>query len=484
MGPVILSLFSASTYIQAVGGLVGVVSGMLGLLLLGAGLVVGARSHHRYLYHVWLGSSALHVLLDAVRLPGHADAVLPLLLPAFALVGIGASWSASLPARIWLAVTERRRVADDEYAVSPHTAWLLDLPEERFVREPISRPQAQLALGKNLAERSREAGRKAKRASLTLGGHAAVALCFGLLLFGNWNAILADLSPSTASAGLIGAGTEIRSLTTEGSKLVIAGPSAPELFYTSGRTGWAVANEDFNLSEVQSLQRSGASYLVSTDQDWLARQPEYIGLLTNFSVARLTRQYILFDLNVKPSANDRLYFLESGHTLGGDFRRYWESHGGVQKLGYPISEEYQDVNPLDGQTRIVQYFERAVLELHPEKAGTVDIVMMAAVGRWVTRDRDFPRAAPFEPNKDNAYFVETGHSLKQAFLRFWLNEGGLAQYGYPISEELPEISASDGKVYTVQYFERARFEWHPTDAGTIKEVQLGLIGKQALEMRK
>ena len=37
-------------------------------------------------------------------------------------------------------------------------------------------------------------------------------------------------------------------------------------------------------------------------------------------------------------------------------------------------------------------------------------------------------------------------------------------------------------MYTVQYFERARFEWHPTDAGGPDEVQLGLIGKSALEM--
>ena len=265
---------------------------------------------------------------------------------------------------------------------------------------------------------------------------------------------------------------------------MIAGPSAPELFYTSERTGWALASDDFSLSEVQALQRAGAGYLVSADQDWLGRQPEYLGLLTNFSVARLTRQFILFDLNTKPLTTDRLYFLESGHTLGGEFRRFWESKGGVQKLGYPISEEYQDVNPLDGQTRTVQYFERAILELHPEKAGTPDVVMIAAVGLWVTRDRDFPRATPFKSTQDNVYFAETGHSLKQAFLRFWLREGGLPQYGYPISEELPQISAADGKVYTVQYFERARFEWHPTDAGTPKEVQLGLIGKQALEMRK
>ena len=62
-------------------------------------------------------------------------------------------------------------------------------------------------------------------------------------------------------------------------------------------------------------------------------------------------------------------------------------------------------------------------------------------------------------------------------------QGGLEAFGYPISEELPKISSADGKVYTVQYFERARFEWHPTEAGTDSQVQLGLIGKQARDMK-
>ena len=484
LGTAISSLFAATAYVQVIGGIVGKITGMLGLLLLGAGLLAGARMHYRYLYHAWLGVAALHVILDGSRMARYDDTLLPLLLPVCALVGIGAAWSASFPARVWLAITERNKLTDDEYTVSPHTSWLLDVPEERFTQERPSRPQAQLALGKNLAERSRAAGRKAKRATLLLGGHAAITACFGLLLINNSDTVFLPRNLSTASAEIYTAGAEISASTAPGSSLVIAGPLAPELFYTSNRTGWALANDDFSLSKIQALQRSGASYLLSADQDSLGRHPEYMGLLANFSVDRLTRQYILFDLNTKPASHDRLYFLESGHTLGGEFRRFWETRGGVRLLGYPISEEYQDVNPIDGQTRTVQYFERAVLELHPEKVGTPDVVMIASVGRWVTRHRNLPRVEPFAPTQDKAYFSETGHSLKQAFLRFWLQGGGLAQYGYPISEEVPEISTADGKVYTVQYFERARFEWHPTDAGTRKEVQLGLIGKEALEMRK
>src|SRR3712207_9047561 len=65
----------------------------------------------------------------------------------------------------------RSPVAD--YAVSPHTAWLLDLPEMRS-GAPASRPQARPALSKSLATRTQKAGERARRASLMGLGHLAV----------------------------------------------------------------------------------------------------------------------------------------------------------------------------------------------------------------------------------------------------------------------------------------------------------------------
>jgi hypothetical protein len=47
------------------------------------------------------------------------------------------------------------------------------------------------------------------------------------------------------------------------------------------------------------------------------------------------------------------------------------------------------------------------------------------------------------------------------FLDYWDNNGGLVQQGYPISNLLGELSDLNGKPYTVQYFERAVFEYHP-----------------------
>jgi hypothetical protein len=51
-------------------------------------------------------------------------------------------------------------------------------------------------------------------------------------------------------------------------------------------------------------------------------------------------------------------------------------------------------------------------------------------------------------------------------------------FGFPITEEIKEINPVDGKEYTVQYFERNRFEYHPEFAGTSDEVQLGLLGSR------
>src|SRR6476659_6280393 len=58
------------------------------------------------------------------------------------------------------------------------------------------------------------------------------------------------------------------------------------------------------------------------------------------------------------------------------------------------------------------------------------------------------------------YFPETDHTVLGIFLDYWEENGGLRQQGYPISEQIQEVSDVDGKSYSVQYFERAEFESH------------------------
>src|SRR5207247_1770668 len=71
-----------------------------------------------------------------------------------------------------------------------------------------------------------------------------------------------------------------------------------------------------------------------------------------------------------PSSNNPRFFPETKHTIGGRFRAYWESHGGLEQQGYPISEEFEEISALDHLPYRVQYFQRAVFEYHPEYAGT------------------------------------------------------------------------------------------------------------------
>jgi hypothetical protein len=80
------------------------------------------------------------------------------------------------------------------------------------------------------------------------------------------------------------------------------------------------------------------------------------------------------------------------------------------------------------------------------------------------------------------FFAETGKSVRGKFLQRWNALGGLPQHGYPITAELDEINATDGKVYKVQYFERSIFEMHPKNEPPY-DVLLELLGTQAYKTR-
>lgn len=79
-------------------------------------------------------------------------------------------------------------------------------------------------------------------------------------------------------------------------------------------------------------------------------------------------------------------------------------------------------------------------------------------------------------------FPETGACLAGPFLRFWEQHGGLAVFGYPIAPAADEVSADDGRVYRVQWLERARFELHPENPPPY-DVLLGRLGDAVLRNR-
>jgi hypothetical protein len=209
------------------------------------------------------------------------------------------------------------------------------------------------------------------------------------------------------------------------------------------------------------------------------------------------------------------YFPQTQHAISGAFRQYWEQNGALDRFGYPITSVFEA-----GGLR-VQYFERARFEYHPEEKDPNYQVQLGLLTAYLTQDRAFPKGTPITPTPaprpagtptaratptcaagsscppvsttpttpptptmtpepTTIYFPQTGHNLGGEFYRYWKARGGLSSFGYPISEELQEVNQADGKTYTVQYFERARLEYHPENAGTPYVVLLGLMGLETI----
>ncbi len=179
-------------------------------------------------------------------------------------------------------------------------------------------------------------------------------------------------------------------------------------------------------------------------------------------------------------------FAETGRCIRGRFLDYWLINGGLARNGYPLSEEFRETLE-DGREYTVQYFERVRLELHPENQPPYDVLLghfgrrvLSAAYAGIRDYRLYQRdTAPVEPKPGHTYFPETGHNLGGRFLDYWLANGGLAQFGYPLTDERWD-RLEDGKGYVTQYFERARFEYHPEYAGTPYEVLLGQFGREIL----
>ncbi|CAA9559582.1 MAG: hypothetical protein AVDCRST_MAG18-968 [uncultured Thermomicrobiales bacterium] len=83
-----------------------------------------------------------------------------------------------------------------------------------------------------------------------------------------------------------------------------------------------------------------------------------------------------------------------------------------------------------------------------------------------------PQDAPTMSDPDVRYFPETKHSTAGAFRQFWSVNGGLAVFGYPLTEAFEEAGA-DGVKRQVQYFERAKLEANPRDPKQIALARLG-----------
>jgi hypothetical protein len=192
---------------------------------------------------------------------------------------------------------------------------------------------------------------------------------------------------------------------------------------------------------------------------------------------------------------DSRYFAETGHTLAGEFRAYYETHGlelgdrnitpreSLGLFGYPISEPFDEINPDTGQILRVQYFERARMELHPENQPPFRVLLgrLAAGALFARAGVEAPESVTIAPTC--LRFNETGRTLCPPIRAFWQRSGGLPVFGLALTSARDQQNASDGKTYLTQWFERERLEYHPELRGTPYEVLLGLMGSEELRVR-
>ena len=183
-------------------------------------------------------------------------------------------------------------------------------------------------------------------------------------------------------------------------------------------------------------------------------------------------------------------FPETNQCIQDRFRQYWEQNGGLPVFGFPITAAANETNRDTGQTYLTQWFQRNRFELHTENAAPYD-VLLGRLGddRLRQQGRDWQTFPKAQPAADH-YFRESGHAIDNVpFWTYWSTHGlefdgrpgtsaaeSLALFGLPISEPAMETNASGDNVLT-QWFERARFEYHPNNPDPFK-VLLGLLGDE------
>ncbi len=159
-------------------------------------------------------------------------------------------------------------------------------------------------------------------------------------------------------------------------------------------------------------------------------------------------------ISVRAQENAPRYFPETGHTIRGKFRAFYEATPDALLLfGYPITEAFTNPQGVE-----VQYFQRARFEYDP--ASPANTVRLTPLGQLVYKQEKEHIPANTPPNPTACqHFADTGQQLCYGFLAFWKEHQGAIYLGNPISP-----LERDGD-RLVQYLEYARLEWHPEAGG-------------------
>lgn len=165
------------------------------------------------------------------------------------------------------------------------------------------------------------------------------------------------------------------------------GFSVPSVFlrYWVKYGGLPIFGYPISEAHTEKSVTDGNEYLVQYfERNRFEYHPEFADtpneVLLGLLGAELTRGRTFPTAEAFPDSPSRIYLDPTRHSLGDPFLSYWQSHGGLGIFGYPISEPFEEVNPNDGQTYLVQYFQRNRFEFHPENQPPYD-VLLGLLGR-------------------------------------------------------------------------------------------------------
>lgn len=184
-------------------------------------------------------------------------------------------------------------------------------------------------------------------------------------------------------------------------------------------------------------------------------------------------------------------FPETGYCMDGAFKEYWQRYGGLPVFGFPIAPATQDA---DGT--VFQYLERTVFEYTPQNRPPYN-VSLYRMGDLILKDRGYDwqsKPGETEHYRNCVYFEQTHYNVcnydgGSGFAQYWQTHGlefdgkrgfsyneSLALFGFPLTEDYQDVD-EQGNAIIVQWFERARFEYHPNNLAGSK-ILLGLLGRE------
>ncbi len=216
-----------------------------------------------------------------------------------------------------------------------------------------------------------------------------------------------------------------------------------------------------------------------------------------------------------PKDSKRVFFPETGHTIGGTdagtaaIRAYWDAAGNgdpqrsILIFGFPISEPFDEINAPppagDGMMHRVQYFERYRIEYHPEMKDPRYQVLLGLLGvAQADKDglgQDNPNRMPEMTGVNQPACVQAAISdgicgnglLAKSFKDLHLGDGGDG-YGFNVDGiglDAPSKDAVFGKVQEAKFgWVRQQVRWSSIETskgqfGTNYVVQLDAFVKAA-----